>query len=72
MEKAQLSEATKKDLRSHHFKVGFHSVPSETEYSKFQGGQLESKALKSVNIRKHHHDFGDLKSYYETSYGAVH
>jgi len=33
-EKAQLSENTKNDLRSHHFVLGFHSVDEPTEYKR--------------------------------------
>ncbi|CAK63758.1 unnamed protein product (macronuclear) [Paramecium tetraurelia] len=67
-QKAQLSEETQKDLRNHHFKLGFHSVPSETEYSQYKNQPLDIQKKQQVNIRKHHHDFGDLKTYFTTTY----
>lgn len=42
-QKAQLSEETQKDLRNHHFKLGFHSVPSETEYSQYKQQPIETR-----------------------------
>lgn len=76
-EKANLSENTKQDLRSHHFVLGFHSVDDPSEYKReyLEREQQQSKIDKAEMqnfLRKHNHDFGDRNTYYRTSYATSH
>ncbi|CAD8098554.1 unnamed protein product [Paramecium primaurelia] len=71
---AKLSDETKKDLRSHHFQLGYHDINKPTEYEQNFGDQGKNNVKKADNadLRKHHHDFGDTNNYYSSMYDTVH